>query len=219
MLQKQDQKKIFFAVSRGRVLQSALPILDALNCAPLDGFDDSRKLTIETFDPGIDLLVLRGVDVLTYVERGISGLGIVGKDILMEHKGSEVYELLDLNIAHCRMVVAGSPESLTPNGKSGRRLRVATKYPSSTLEHFAKTGEQVEIIKLHGTTELAPRLNLSDFIVDIVDTGKTLQANGLKVHEEIATITARLVANKALMKTQFKRINTIVNLLKETVHH
>ncbi len=194
-------------------------MLDALNCAPLDGFNESRELVIKTSDPEVNLLVLRGVDVLTYVERGVSGLGIVGKDVLMEHKGSEVYELLDLNIAHCRLVVAGSPGTLTRNEKNGRRLRVATKYPSSTLEHFARAGEQVEIIKLHGTTELAPSLNLSDLIVDIVDTGKTLQANGLKVYDEIATITARLVANKALMKTQFKRINTIVSLLKETVHH
>ncbi len=196
-----------------------MPMLNALNCAPLSGFEGSRKLVVETSDPEINLLVLRGVDVLTYVEHGVSGLGIVGKDILMEHKGSGVYELLDLNIAHCRMVVAGLPEALTRNGKNSRRLRVATKYPSTTLDYFASTGEQVEIIKLNGTTELAPRLDLSDYIVDIVDTGKTLQANGLRVHEEIATISARLVANKALMKTQFERISVIVRLLKQAMNY
>jgi ATP phosphoribosyltransferase len=190
------------ALSKGRLLEDAAPLLAALGLAPDAGLDD-RRLRLPSKDPAVQLLIIRPADVPTYVEYGAADLGIVGKDVLMEHGGEALYEPLDLGFGRCRLVVAAPARA-----SSGplRRLRVATKYPELTRRHFAEKGQQVEIIKLYGSMELAPLVGLSDCIVDLVDTGNTLRANGLKEVETIAEITARLVVNKAAMKMKHAAI-------------
>ena len=185
------------ALSKGRILQDSAPLLAALGLAPDSGLDD-RRLRLPSKDPGVQLLIVRPADVPTYVEYGAADLGIVGKDVLMEHGGEALYEPVDLGLAKCRLVVA-APARAAASGPM-RRPRVATKYPEITRRHFAEKGEQVEIIKLYGSMELAPLVGLADYIVDLVNTGDTLRANGLKEVETIAPITARLVVNKAAMK-------------------
>ena len=194
--------RLTLALSKGRILEDSAPLLAHLGLAPEAGLDD-RKLRLPSRDPGVQLLIVRPADVPTYVEHGAADLGIVGKDVLMEHGGEALYEPLDLGFARCRLVVAA------PKGRRRapqRRLRVATKYPALTQRHFALRGEQVEIIKLYGSMELAPLVGLADCIVDLVDTGNTLRANGLVETETIAVITARLVVNKAAMKMKHARI-------------
>jgi ATP phosphoribosyltransferase len=185
------------ALSKGRILEDAAPLLARLGLAPDAGFDD-RRLRLPSKDPSVQLLVVRPADVPTYVEYGAADLGIVGKDVLMEHGGEALYEPLDLGFGKCRLVVA-APARASASGPL-RRLRVATKYPELTRRHFAEKGQQVEIIKLYGSMELAPLVGLADCIVDLVDTGNTLKANGLKEVETIAEVSARLVVNKAAMK-------------------
>jgi ATP phosphoribosyltransferase len=195
------------ALSKGRILEDSAPLLAALGLAPATGLDD-RRLRLPSQDPEVQLLIVRPADVPTYVEYGAADFGIVGKDVLMEHGGDSLYEPLDLGFAQCRLVVAApvrkkGDSPIFPSEKSGqspRRLRVATKYPEITRRHFAEKGQQVEIIKLYGSMELAPLVGLSDCIVDLVNTGSTLRANGLKEIETIAPISARLIVNKAAMK-------------------
>lgn len=199
--------KLTLALSKGRILEDSSPLLAALGLAPAAGLDD-RRLRLPSKDPGVQLLIIRPADVPTYVEYGAADLGIVGKDVLMEHGSDALYEPLDLGFAKCRLVVAAREIGVGVGFRSGkptptpisRRLRVATKYPELTRRHFAERGEQVEIIKLYGSMELAPLVGLSDCIVDLVNTGSTLRANGLKEVETIAEISARLVVNKAAMK-------------------
>lgn len=190
-----------FALSKGRILEDSAPLLARLGLAPADGLDD-RLLRLPSRDPGVQLVIVRPADVPTYVEHGAADFGIVGKDVLMEHGGEALYEPLDLGFARCRLVVAA------PKARRGvqGRPRVATKYPEITRRHFAERGEQVEIIKLYGSMELAPLVGLADFIVDLVDTGNTLRANGLEEIETIAQISARLVVNKGAMKMKHAAI-------------
>ena len=190
------------ALSKGRILEDSAPLLAALGLAPDAGLDD-RRLRLPSKDPEVQLLIVRPADVPTYVEYGAADLGIVGKDVLMEHGSDALYEPLDLGFAQCRLVVAAPARA-----SSGplRRLRVATKYPEITRRHFAEKGQQVEIIKLYGSMELAPLVGLSDCIVDLVNTGSTLRANGLKEVETIASISARLIVNKAAMKMKHAAI-------------
>src|SRR5690606_17084366 len=152
-----------------------------------------RKLILDTSDPSVKLVVIRATDVPTYVQYGAADLGVAGKDVLMEHGGNGLYEPLDLGIAGCRLMVAGRPGKTVGE----RRLRVATKYVNITRNYFAARGSQVEIIKLYGSMELAPLVGLADIIVDLVDTGNTLKANGLEAKEKIADISSRLIVNKA----------------------
>lgn len=193
------------ALSKGRILEDAAPLLARLGLAPDAGLDD-RRLRLPSKDPSVQLLIIRPADVPTYVEYGAADLGIVGKDVLMEHGGEALYEPIDLGFARCRLVVAAPEKGDSPlfPAKPGKRgqspLRVATKYPELTRRHFADKGQQVEIITLYGSMELAPLVGLSDCIVDLVNTGSTLRANGLKEIETIAQISARLVVNKAAMK-------------------
>ncbi len=200
------------ALSKGRILEDSAPLLDALGLSPSGGLND-RALRLRSRAPGVQLLIIRPADVPTYVEHGAADLGIVGKDVLMEHGGEALYEPLDLGIAKCRLVVAapvrGKPiETLD-------RPRVATKYPEITRRHFAARGQQVEIIKLYGSMELAPLVGLSDCIVDLVNTGKTLKANGLKEVETIAQVSARLVVNKAAMKMKHALIRSWLTRFRE----
>ena len=193
--------KLTLALSKGRILEDSAPLLDQLGLAPAGGLDD-RRLRLPSRDPGVQLVIIRPADVPTYVEHGAADLGIVGKDVLMEHGGESLYEPLDLGFGRCRLVVAAAKARRRRHG----RPRVATKYPEITRRHFAARGEQVEIIKLYGSMELAPLVGLADLIVDLVDTGNTLRANGLAEVETIAPISARLVVNKAAMKMKHAQI-------------
>jgi ATP phosphoribosyltransferase len=200
------------ALSKGRILDDSAPLLARLGLAPAQGLDE-RLLRLPSRDPDVQLLIIRPADVPTYVEHGAADFGIVGKDVLMEHGGAALYEPLDLGFGRCRLVVAAparkkgdSPHFSSKNRGQSPRQRVATKYPEITRQHFAAKGAQVEIIKLYGSMELAPLVGLADFIVDLVDTGNTLRANGLVEVETIAPISARLVVNKAAMKMKHVRI-------------
>ena len=194
------------ALSKGRILEDSAPLLARLGLAPEKGLDD-RKLRLPSRDRSVQLVIVRPADVPTYVEHGAADLGIVGKDVLMEHGGEALYEPLDLDMAPCRLVVA-APKKRKP---AGHRPRVAPKSPEITRRHFAAQDRQVEIIKLYGSMELAPLVGLADYIVDLVDTGNTLRANGLVEIETIARITARLVVNKAAMKMKHPLIRAWVD--------
>jgi ATP phosphoribosyltransferase len=200
------------ALSKGRILEECAPLLAALGLAPATGLDD-RQLRLPSRDRAVQLLIIRPADVPTYVEYGAADLGIVGKDVLMEHGGEALYEPLDLGLAPCRLVVAAKAGAAVRNGV--RRPRVATKYPEITRRHFGARGEQVEVIKLYGSMELAPLVGLSDYIVDLVNTGRTLKANGLREVETIARITARLVVNKAAMKMKHALIRPWLERFRE----
>ena len=182
------------AVSKGRVYKETLPLLAAADITPVDDPATSRKLILDTNRDDVKLVIIRSADVPTYVQFGAADLGVVGKDVLMEHDGNGVYELLDLRIARCRLMVA-EPERLAAEDDPGnwRRLRIATKYVKTTRAHFAAKGIQTDVIKLYGSMELAPLAGLADRIVDLVDTGNTLRANGLVVLEHIADVSSRLI--------------------------
>lgn len=200
------------ALSKGRILEESLPLLAKLGLAPAGDLD--RLLRVPSTQAGVDFLIVRPTDVPTYVEYGAADLGIVGKDILMEHGGAALYEPLDLAIARCRLSVAAKKDFVPVTGK---RLRVATKYPEITRRHYAAKGEQVEIIKLYGSMELAPLVGLSDVIVDLVATGKTLAANGLVEIEHIAAVTSRLVVNKAAMKMKHARLLALIAEIEKAI--
>jgi len=199
------------ALSKGRILEESLPVLESLGLAPVGDVD--RLLRLPTQDPGLELLIIRPTDVPTYVEYGAADLGITGKDILLEHGGEALYEPLDLGFARCRLSVATRRDSPLVRGErlGPRRLRVATKYPEIARRHFAAKGEQVEIIKLYGSMELAPLVGLSDLIVDLVATGNTLRANGLVEIEIITEVSARMVVNKAAMKMKHAAIRALLD--------
>lgn len=194
------------AVSKGRILTEAMPVLAKLNIVPAEDPARTRKLVLETNQSGVKIIIIRASDVPTYVEYGAADMGIAGKDVLMEYTGNGVYEPLDLQIALCRMVLAEPGKRKTING----RLRVATKYVNTTRNYFAEQGKQVEIIKLYGSMELAPILGLADQIVDLVDTGNTLKANGLVPLETIAEISSRIIVNKASMKMKYRIIKPLL---------
>jgi ATP phosphoribosyltransferase len=194
------------ALSKGRILEDSLPLLAKMGLEPAGDID--RLLRVPTTNRNVSFLIIRPTDVPTYVEYGAADVGIVGKDILMEHGSDSMYEPLDLGIAICRLSVAAKKDAKLPNGQ--RRLRVATKYPEITRRHFAAKGEQVEIIKLYGSMELAPLVGLSDVIVDLVATGNTLRANGLVEIETVCQVSSRLVVNKAAMKMKNAEIQQLL---------
>lgn len=201
--------RLTIALSKGRILEETLPLLARAGIALRDDPNKSRKLILDTSDPTVKLVVIRAADVPTYVQYGAADLGVAGKDVLMEHGGNGLYEPLDLKIASCRLMVAGRPGKTV----SERRLRVATKYVNITRSYFAARGSQVEIIKLYGSMELAPLVGLADIIVDLVDTGNTLKANGLEAKEKIADISSRLIVNKASMKMKHARVQSFIEKL------
>lgn len=198
-----------FAISKGRILAEAIPLLARVNIIPEEEPDVSRKLILSTNQPGLRLIIVRAADVPTYVEHGAADIGIAGRDVMMEYAGNGVYEPLDLDIACCQMVLA-EPKFKTDNSN---RLRVATKYINTTRNYFAGMGKQVEIIKLYGSMELAPLLGLADQIVDLVNTGNTLRANGLVPVATIAEISSRVIVNKASMKMKYQQIRPLLNML------
>ena len=194
------------ALSKGRIFQETLPLLAAAGIAPTDDPETSRKLILDTTQPDVKLVIIRATDVPTYVQYGAADLGVAGKDVLMEHGGEGLYEPLDLNIARCRLMVAGRVD----HQPRSSRPRIATKYVNTTRRYYADRGRQVEVIKLYGSMELAPLVGLADYIVDVVDTGNTLKANGLAPLEHIADISSRLIVNKAAMKMKHARIKAIM---------
>jgi ATP phosphoribosyltransferase len=209
-----NEQTLTIALSKGRIFKDTVPLLADAGIVPAEDPETSRKLILETNDPGVRLLIIRATDVPTYVQHGAADLGVAGKDVLMEHGGEGIYEPLDLCIARCRLMVAG------PQGgkaESRRRLRVATKFVDSARAYFASQGRQVEIIKLYGSMELAPLVGLADCIVDLVDTGNTLRANGLEPWEPIADISSRLIVNKASMKMKHQRVQKLLGQLRDAV--
>lgn len=208
------QDTLVIALSKGRIYKETRPFLEAAGIIPVDDPETSRKLILDTNRDDVKLLILRATDVPTYVQYGAADLGVTGKDVLCEHGGEGLYEMLDLGIAKCRLMVAGRVG--VPLSDS-RRLRVATKFVRSARDHFARKGQQVEVIKLYGSMELAPLVGLADCIVDVVDTGNTLKANQLKPLEHIADISSRLVVNKAAMKIKHERVTRLLEEMKKVV--
>jgi ATP phosphoribosyltransferase len=205
--------QLTIALSKGRIFEQTLPLLAAAGIVPLEDPDTSRKLILGTSNPQVRLVIIRASDVPTYVEYGAADLGVAGKDVLLEHGGEGLYEPLDLRIARCRLMVAGLPDA--PPGPG--RMRIATKYVRCAERHFAAQGRQVEIIKLYGSMELAPLVGLADRIVDLVESGGTLKANGLVALEHIADISSRLVVNKAAWKMKHTAVTGLVGVLREAV--
>ena len=201
------------ALSKGRIFKETLPLLSAAGIVPVDDPETSRKLILDTNQQDVKLVIIRASDVPTYVGYGAADIGVAGKDVLMEHGGEGLYEPLDLGIARCRLMVAGPGNASAEKS----RLRIATKYVQSTRRYYADRQQQVEIIKLYGSMELAPLVGLADRIVDVVDTGNTLKANGLVPLEHIADISSRLVVNKAAMKMKHARVTEFVAHLKTAV--
>lgn len=205
---------ITIAMSKGRLTEKAITLLEkaGIDCTELKV--ETRKLILKDESSGIRFVMVKPVDVPTYVEYGAADMGIVGKDVLME-ADVDCYEMLDLGFGFCRMVVAG------PKEVSGRYFvdkRVATKYPRIAERYFKEKGENVEIIKLNGSVELAPILGLSEVIVDIVETGKTLKENGLIVLDEIFSSSARLIVNRASLKIKSQPIKNIIARLREVIN-
>jgi ATP phosphoribosyltransferase len=210
MMKKQQ---LTIALSKGRILEETLPLLEAADIKPAENIFKSRKLIFDTNHDNIKLVVIRATDVPTYVEYGGADMGIAGKDVLMEHGGEGLYEPLDLEISKCKLMVAG----LVNAGPVEGRMRVATKFVNVARQYFAQQGRQVDIVKLYGAMELAPIMGLADRIVDIVDTGNTLRANGLEPMDFIADISSRLVVGQAAMKMKHRQIQPILDMMADAV--
>lgn len=203
---------IKIALSKGRIFDETTPLLKAAGIVASEDPETSRKLIIGTSRPEISIIIVRASDVPTYVQHGAADLGIAGKDVLLEHGGTGLYQPLDLGIAKCKMMVA------VQNGfdyegavRRGARLRVATKYLKTAREHFAAKGVHVDLIKLYGSMELAPLVGLADAIVDLVSSGNTLRANNLQAVEEIMPISARLIVNQAALKLKRQEIQPMLD--------
>ena len=201
------------ALSKGRILEQSLPLLEKAGLFVAPNELQSRKLILNTNIENIKVIILRASDVPVFVQHGAADIGIAGKDVLLEHGSSGVFELLDLGISKCRLMVA-SNEKQDLNLYS---LKVATKYVNSTKEFFHAKGKQVEIIKLSGAMELAPIVGLSDCIVDLVDTGDTLKANNLVARELVRNISTRLIINSASFNTKHKEINVWLKKIEKSL--
>ncbi|MGH8738432.1 MAG: ATP phosphoribosyltransferase [Burkholderiales bacterium] len=203
---------ISIALSKGRIFDETAPLLARVGIRPDADPGASRKLVIGTNRRGVRLIVVRASDTPTYVQFGGADLGIAGKDVLVEHGGEGLYQPVDLGIARCRMMVAVR-KGFDYEGavRQGARLRVATKYPSITREHFAAKGVHVDLIKLYGSMELAPIVGLADAIVDLVSSGSTLRANDLVAVEEIMPVSARLVVNQTALKMKRAELQPLVD--------
>lgn len=204
--------QITIALSKGRIFEETVPLLQAAGIVPAEDPESSRKLIIGTNRAEVRLIIVRASDVPTYVENGGADIGIAGKDVLYEHGGTGLYQPLDLQIARCKMMVAVREGfDYAAVAKPGARLKVATKYTKIAREHFAGKGMHVDLIKLYGSMELAPLVGLADAIVDLVSTGGTLRANHLIAVEEIMPISSRLVINQASLKLKRAQIQPIID--------
>jgi ATP phosphoribosyltransferase len=199
------------AMPKGRIYKQASKLFRKAGLMIPEDFDDSRRLIVPIPEAGMEFILAKPVDVPIYVEYGVADIGVVGKDVLMEDS-RDVYELLDLGIARCRMSVIGMPD-----WKPAINPRVATKYPNVASEYFRKKGQQVEVIKLNGSIELAPLIGLADRIVDMVETGQTLKDNGLVEMEEMFGVTSRLIANRVSYRMKNEPIQRLCDLLQETL--
>lgn len=209
---------LVLAVPKGRILGELRPLLDRTGLVPEPAFDDPdhRGLRFRTGIDGVDIIRVRSFDVATFVAFGAAHLGVAGNDVLMEFDDPELYAPLDLGIGRCRLAVA-EPQDLSADDDPSRwsHVRIATKYPAVTRQHFAARGVQAECVKLNGAMELAPSLGLCRRIVDLVSTGSTLQANGLKVVEHIADVTSRLIVNRTAMKTRPVEVGAWIERFRE----
>ena len=209
---------IVFAVPKGRILAELKPLLARVGIEPEPGFADEadRRLRYATNLPGVEIISVRSFDVATFVAFGAAQVGVAGSDVLMEFDYPEIYAPVDLRIGRCRLAVA-EPRDLVARDDPARwsHIRIATKYPTVTKRHFAARGVQAECIKLNGAMELAPGLGLCRRIVDLVSTGRTLEANGLVEVERIAEITSRLIVNRSALKTRSAELHPLVARFRE----
>ncbi len=202
------------ALNKGsRILGKCLPLLAAAGIEPAEDLTITRKLVVPSKCGTARLVIMRGDDVPTFVEYGAADIGIVGKDTLLETSATDYFERLDLGVARCNLMTAGVQDAPSPIGP----LRVATKFPKTAVAFFAEKGQQVNIIKLSGALELAPQLGLADQIVDIVETGATLRANGLVAIEVVTQISTRVIVNRAAMKTRHAEIEPLLDRLRAVV--
>ena len=215
-----DREKIILALPKGRILSQVMPLVRRAGIEPEADFDDpdSRKLRFATNLPEVDVIRVRSFDVATFVAFGAAHLGVVGNDVLMEFRYPEIYAPHDLDVGHCRLVVA-EPDHMVADDDPATwsHVRIATKYPAITRRHFAARGVQAECIVLSGAMELAPGLGLCRRIVDLVSSGATLRANGLVEVEHIADVTARLAVNRAAWKTRADRMGPWIERFREAV--
>ncbi|MDQ0298294.1 ATP phosphoribosyltransferase [Salibacterium salarium] len=200
------------AMPKGRIFEEAIELLRQADFALPSEFDDSRKLIIEAPDANMRFILAKPMDVPTYVEHGVADIGVAGKDTMIEEE-RDVYEVLDLNISECYMAVAGLPGY----EKTDINPKVASKYPNLATQYFKEQGEQVEIIKLNGSIEIAPLVGLADRIVDIVSSGQTLKENGLVELEKMVSITSRLIVNPVSYRMKDTRIDDMVERLARVV--
>ena len=204
---------ITIALAKGRILKETLPLLQRAGIEPLDDLEKSRKLIFETNQANINLVLIRSADVPTYVQYGAADIGIAGKDVLLEHGGEGLYEWVDLKIAPCKLMTAGFADRELPSV----RLKLATKYTRITLQYFLELGRKVEWIKLYGSMELAPIVGLADMIVDLVETGNTLKANGLVPQDFVMDISSRLIINRASLKMKNRAIKQVITRIEQAV--
>ncbi len=210
---------IVLALPKGRILDEAGPLLARAGIAPAADYADesSRRLRFPTNHPGLDVIRVRSFDVATFVAFGGAQIGICGGDVLMEFDYPEIYAPLDLGIGHCRISVAEPKDDAHTDFASLSRIRVASKYPNLAKKHFAARGIQAEIVELNGSMELAPGLGLSRLIVDLVQTGSTLKANGLVETDMIAHVSSRLIVNRIALKTRPDEINSWIESFRKAL--
>ena len=209
---------ITLALSKGRIFDETLPLLQAAGIEVSEDPEKSRKLILGTNQPNVRVVLVRATDVPTYVQYGGADIGVTGKDTLIEHGGDGLYQPLDLQIAQCRMSVATRTDfDYNSAAKQGSRIRVATKFTRIASEHFATKGVHVDLIKLYGSMELAPLTGLADAIVDLVSSGNTLRANHLVEVEKIMHISSRLVVNQASLKLKREPIRAIINAFASAI--
>ena len=220
LLNASASENLVLALPKGRILKAIRPILKAAGMEPEEGFFDEhdRRLRFSTEAKGVDVIRVRSFDVATFIAFGAAHMGVAGSDVLMEFDHPEIYAPVDLDVGGCRMVVASPISAGEDDPRVWSHVRVATKYPNVTRKHFAARGVQAECIKLNGAMELAPGLGLCRRIVDLVETGSTLKANGLEEVEEIAQISSRFVVNRAAWKTRPDDIGAWVNRIRDAVN-
>lgn len=207
--------RITFALAKGRLAKNTLEILEKIDIKPVDLTDDSRKLIFNSSDDKYTFFLAKPTDVPIYVDHGVADIGIAGLDTILE-EGRDLYECLDLNIGKCKMCVAAFPEKR--DLVMGREwIKVATKYPNIASRYFESKNRKAEIIKLNGSVELGPIVKLSDCIVDIVESGKTLKENGLVVMDEICDLSARVIVNKVSIKTKYEEISKILKGMENVI--
>ena len=215
-MKESREKELTIALPKGRIFGEAMACLMKAEMLSKPIPERSRKLILRDPKTGVRVLILRNHDVPIYVERGAADLGVIGRDVLLE-QGRDVYEPLDMNVAPCRLMVA-APEGVSWDDLTGRAsLRAATKFPVITARFFERMGIQARVVRLYGNVEIAPALGVADIIVDLVDTGGTLRANGLAPVREIFSATARLIANRASLKTNYRKVSEAIERFRRAI--